>query len=696
MSGPISSLYTKVGADIKDFQSGMKTVKNEMRQTETDVKRAQSTFKSLNDTVKMVAAGMTAYGVISAGKYFLELDKLGRESLRLKESFKQLAEANQGSSQQILNSLKEASQGAISETDIILGANKAMSLGLGANAETLGRLMEVAAFKARNMGITTTQAWNDIVTGIGRKSPLILDNLGIVGLTMDKTATKADIMAEVIESGMRDIAAAGGMATDAAGDLEKMNAQLDNMKTRLGELAVKSGAVDVGVNFVTEGATGWVNTFDAMDTIDAWAAEHHKSTLEVTIVGALNVGAEGISGRLNEMAQNLTNTLNYYGDRIFDPQRAAATELLTKQKELNQATGLALQQTGNYASAIDEVNAAIRRAPSTYGADDYSNAYQFSDEAVTEAKAFMIRADQEIAEKRQKESEKYWKDYQAKAEESASRIKSLISGAFTSVSDDIRGALQGTSADPGEAWDEMARRAEAVANDVAKTGTSPWLAMFDIPQDILEKGGETLKAYMQMVADDIRNSPTVQELGTVGIDAMVKNIKKSMMDELGKQELENTVALQLATDPEAVALMEQLGIDVGAAVTSLQDPIVTSIDELKTSTLSTDVLNFPDLLTEDKASSLLESVKNEVNSLGDKTLAVEISNIGDLSLRNLMAFADGGIVPGPIGAPQAAIVHGGERVIPYTQNYYMTVNTRAERSTVVQDFNIMRSVAGSR
>ena len=40
--------------------------------------------------------------------------------------------------------------------------------------------MDIARTKAKNMGITTTQAYNDIVTGLGRGSAMILDNLGIV------------------------------------------------------------------------------------------------------------------------------------------------------------------------------------------------------------------------------------------------------------------------------------------------------------------------------------------------------------------------------------------------------------------------------------------------------------------------------------------------------------------------------------
>ena len=46
---------------------------------------------------------------------------------------------------------------------------------------------------------------------------------------------------------------------------------------------------------------------------------------------------------------------------------------------------------------------------------------------------------------------------------------------------------------------------------------------------------------------------------------------------------------------------------------------------------------------------------------------------------NIPGFASGGIVPGPLGAPQLAIVHGGEQIIPANQttnNWNLTINRR--------------------
>lgn len=74
--------------------------------------------------------------------------------------------------------IKQASAGLIDDKSLVESANKAMSLGIP--IEKLGQLMNIARAKARDMGTDTAQAFNDIAIGVGRGSPLILDNLGLM------------------------------------------------------------------------------------------------------------------------------------------------------------------------------------------------------------------------------------------------------------------------------------------------------------------------------------------------------------------------------------------------------------------------------------------------------------------------------------------------------------------------------------
>lgn len=88
-------------------------------------------------------------------------------------------EKNFEDNQKALKDLREAAQGTISDYDLMLSANKASMLGVTQNSEEMADLLEIARGRAQALGLDSTQAFEDIVTGIGRMSPLILDNLGI-------------------------------------------------------------------------------------------------------------------------------------------------------------------------------------------------------------------------------------------------------------------------------------------------------------------------------------------------------------------------------------------------------------------------------------------------------------------------------------------------------------------------------------
>jgi len=81
-------------------------------------------------------------------------------------------------SKRLLKELRTATQGMVSNLELMQSANQALLLGIEENQ--LEELFKNAAVVAKASGRTTTQAIEDITTGIGRQSRLILDNLGII------------------------------------------------------------------------------------------------------------------------------------------------------------------------------------------------------------------------------------------------------------------------------------------------------------------------------------------------------------------------------------------------------------------------------------------------------------------------------------------------------------------------------------
>ena len=197
----------------------------------------------------------TVTGAIYTMKKIWEFSEQGAQLLSLETASSRVAASMGGDMQEIISAIQEASLGTISYYDAMQSASNAMMLGLGSDTDKLANLMEIAAFRGRAMGLTTTQAFSDIVRGIGRMSPLILDNLGIVvdaesrykvyAESIGKTAAQLSAAEKrqalfngVLEEGNRLLAESGGLSADYATGMARATAAWknywDTVKTQAG------------------------------------------------------------------------------------------------------------------------------------------------------------------------------------------------------------------------------------------------------------------------------------------------------------------------------------------------------------------------------------------------------------------------------------------------------------------------------
>ena len=244
MANTLMKLLVELGVDSSELEQGLN--KAEKTTTSSASKMGggfAAGMKSAVATAGVLVAGITAVGM--AIKKALDLGAEGAQIARLEDSFQSLTTVAGVSGDALLSALDKAAMGTVAKTDLILSTNRAMMLGLGSDADQLSKLLEVASFRGRAMGLSTTQAFNDIVTGVGRASPMILDNLGIVidaektyeeyakaiGKTKDEL-TKAEktqaLLSKTIEEGNKQIEDAGGLSDDTASSYERMNAAFKN------------------------------------------------------------------------------------------------------------------------------------------------------------------------------------------------------------------------------------------------------------------------------------------------------------------------------------------------------------------------------------------------------------------------------------------------------------------------------------
>ena len=297
----VISALNKASGEINKVKSEIKGVGDTGKTAQGGVKGFGSSLLGVVGTAGMVAAAVGAVSL--AIKEVYEIAKEGAAFQRMEEASASLARSLSADMSDILDALREASLGMVSDFDLMQAASRAMMLGVSADSEQLAQLMEVAALRGRAMGISTTQAFNDIVTGIGRASPMILDNLGIVidaegkyqayAEAVGKTAeelTKQEktqaLLNGVLESSQGLLEETGGLTMDTAGSFERLEASAknlsDNLKKKLAPAValVADGLADMldTINDTVEGNA----LYNIADAVDALTLAFYNGTITET------------------------------------------------------------------------------------------------------------------------------------------------------------------------------------------------------------------------------------------------------------------------------------------------------------------------------------------------------------------------------------------------------------------------------
>lgn len=142
-----------------------------------DVTSLEGAMSMLGATAPQVAIGMAALGL---GKQAVEAARAAAGVQALETAFLRLARESGTSGASMLASLRDASSGMISDADLMLAANSAMALGVADNVQEVTNLLQIAIAKGAEFGQAPTKAFGDLINGLGRMSPEILNNIGII------------------------------------------------------------------------------------------------------------------------------------------------------------------------------------------------------------------------------------------------------------------------------------------------------------------------------------------------------------------------------------------------------------------------------------------------------------------------------------------------------------------------------------
>lgn len=145
-----------------------------------------------------------------------------------------------------LKELRTATKGTVSDIELMKAAVKAKDFRIP--LEDLGKYLSFAQLKAQQTGQSLDYMVDSIVTGLGRKSPMILDNLGLSAAEIkEQTEKTGDFMKGVAKIVETNLAQAGKTYISAADRAAQRTVELENAQRSLGEalLPIKEEFSDV-------------------------------------------------------------------------------------------------------------------------------------------------------------------------------------------------------------------------------------------------------------------------------------------------------------------------------------------------------------------------------------------------------------------------------------------------------------------
>ena len=151
-----------------------------------------------------------------------------------------------------LNKLKQATDGTVTSMDLFQQANNAMILGVTKNSDEMAEMFDMAQRLGRALGRDTRSSIESFVTGVGRQSRLMLDNIGLIVKAevaykafakevgknadeLDEMERKQAFLNASLFAGEEALRSLGAETLSSADKLQQMSTELIEVRQQIGE-----------------------------------------------------------------------------------------------------------------------------------------------------------------------------------------------------------------------------------------------------------------------------------------------------------------------------------------------------------------------------------------------------------------------------------------------------------------------------
>jgi len=229
----MSDLNFKVGADLKQFRTAMGSIDHSL-------KKLSGGFGALGGAIG------AAFVVDAVQQFVSESIDLAAKMEGVEAAFNRLNDRN------LLDNLREATSGTVDDLKLMQTAVKAKNFRIP--MDTLAKGLEFAQRRAQATGESVDYMVDSFVTGLGRESVKILDNLGISTIELQAKTKELGSMAAAVGAIMdEEFEKAGERVTTTSMKVDQQRAALTNLKTEIGErlMPVYSAFLDSTISGLT-------------------------------------------------------------------------------------------------------------------------------------------------------------------------------------------------------------------------------------------------------------------------------------------------------------------------------------------------------------------------------------------------------------------------------------------------------------
>ncbi len=266
-----------VQAEVKKAVKALNKIEKEQKDIKKQNDGLKKSFKAIGGAIA------AAFSVQVVAQFLGESIKLGSQMISLEKAFKNLGKGV-GFNEKSLQKFRKATDGTVSDVELMIQANNAMLLGIVENDDQFADLIDNAQRLAKAVGQDAKFGIESLTTGIGRQSKLMLDNLGIVldtnlayqkyAISIGKTVSELDenerkqaFVQAALESTRSKVAQLGKETIDTNDSIAQLDVAMENLQLAFGEFMEGPGVSFI--NFLTTGVSSIQNfTEDVTDLVD--------------------------------------------------------------------------------------------------------------------------------------------------------------------------------------------------------------------------------------------------------------------------------------------------------------------------------------------------------------------------------------------------------------------------------------------